>query len=215
MYALFRSDMGWSAGEDLMRHLSAVLGFQGVRGTVWWKTLPRIWKSCWLEYLKLGKTLVKVLLAYAMRKREQMRPHKSSPSLVLMSPFSFLYCTMPACYICEGLSRRMTLPIFVKYHLRLHLVKEIMTPIIVIVWTGGLWGDPGSGPEEAGLGKPIVSKNLQPGLSFWKENDNKHRSLSFASGSGWFCIFVKKLVRVLPGLCTCSAILFLWQRAWG
>lgn len=58
----------------------------------------------------------------------------------------------------------------------------------------GLWGHPSSGPEEAGLGKPIMSKSLQPRLFFWKGGGNKCWSLSFASGSGWFCAFANEAI---------------------
>ena len=129
-----------------------------------------------------------------------------------MSPFSILYCPMPACYICKGLSRRVTLPILVNCHLCLHLVKKIMTPVIAVVWTGG-----SEETQALSRRKPSTSMSLQPGLSFRKGKNNRVLSKLESNLCFWVWVVLCLLMKLvtLQGLSTCSAILFLLQRALG
>lgn len=206
----FRSDMGWAAGEGLRRHLSAMLCFERMRGTGCWKSLP-----CGVEVLLAGPFKTTQNPSKDTSVYKHMLGEKGNRWDLInlfhlyFSWAPFLFCVAPclhAIYTYKGLSRRVTLPVFANVTPTSSWRDNDTGNSNSVNW--GLWGDQSSGPEAAGLGKPVMNKNLLPGLSFWKRKDNKHWSPSFAS-------LLMKLVRDLPGLWTCSNILFLWQRALG
>lgn len=117
MYVFFRSDMGWVAGEGLMRRLSAVLCFERMRGTGWWKSLP-----CGMEVLlarafKTTQNPSKDTWVYKhMLGEKGNRWDLINLFHLYFSWAPFLFCIAPCLHAIDiyikGFSRRVTLPMF-------------------------------------------------------------------------------------------------------